>query len=142
MSILMIVAVALVLAFVLFAGWVRFAPNDASVWHVDPVTAPNPSTPNFARVDQTTSLAPLQAAAALAAQAQSEGAVRIAGEDLFGTWMVRTRVMGYPDFVSIRVTPTGHGAQVVALSRSRFGYSDQGVNRARLRRWMAALPQE
>lgn len=140
-NIVLIVLVALGLALVIFGIWVRIAPNDAAYWHVDPATAPDPTSPNFARVDQMTSLAPGQAAAAITTQAQGEGAARIAGDDLFGTWIARTRVMGYPDFVSIRLIPEGSGTRVVAFSRSRFGYSDQGVNRARLRRWMATLPE-
>jgi len=140
-NIVLIVLVALALAFVGFALWVRIAPNDAAYWHVDPATTPDPRSPNFARMDHVTSLAPAQAAAAIAAQARSEGASLMAGDEMFGTWLARTRVMGYPDFVSLRLSPEAGGTRVVAFSRSRFGYSDQGVNRARLRRWIGRLPE-
>ncbi|WP_323036109.1 DUF1499 domain-containing protein [Pararhodobacter sp.] len=140
-NIVLIVVVALVLAFVIFGIWVRVAPNDAAYWHVDPATAPDPTSPNFARVDRVTSLAPEQAAAAIAAQAQREGATRIAGDDQFGTWIARTRVMGYPDFISLRLIPEGSGTRVIAFSRSRFGHSDMGVNSARLRRWTGSMPE-
>ena len=131
----------LAVAFVGFALWVRMAPTDVMRWHVDPGTAQAPSSPNFARLEQTTSLAPAQAAAAIAAQATDEGAAQIAGDAMFGTWIARTRVMGYPDYVSIRLTPGDAGTQVTAISRSRFGHSDMGVNAARLRRWVSRLPQ-
>jgi len=145
MRIIMYIAAALLLvlvaAFLAFAVWVRVAPSDPAQWHVEPATTPDPFKPNFARVDQVTNLAPGQAVAAIAAQAQSEGAVRLAGDDMFTTWIARTRVMRYPDYVSIRLTPEGSGTRVVAFSRSRFGYGDRGVNRARLRRWVGRLPE-
>jgi uncharacterized protein (DUF1499 family) len=48
--------------------------------------------------------------------------------------------MGYPDYISVRVLPAGEGQETVAaLSRSRFGQSDLGVNAARLARLRAAL---
>jgi hypothetical protein len=132
--------IALAVVFAGFALWVRLAPTDATRWHRDPATAQDPSTPNFARLDRLTSLSPAQAAAAIAAQAESEGAVRLAGDDLYSTWIARTRIMRYPDFVSIRITPEGAGTRVVSFSRSRFGYGDGGVNRARLSRWIGRLP--
>lgn len=134
------IVVALGLIFLGLAGWVRFAPTDITRWHVDPITAPDPATPNFARIERLTSLAPAQAAA-IAAQAGAEGAVRLAGDDLFGTWIARTRIMAYPDFVSIRLTPEGAGTEVTAFSRSRFGSGDGGVNAARLARWVGRLPE-
>ncbi|WP_417587517.1 DUF1499 domain-containing protein [Pararhodobacter oceanensis] len=141
MTIVTILLVAAALAVAGFAIWVRIAPNDAAYWHVDPATAPDPSTPNFARVDRVTSLAPDQVAAAISSVAEAEGARRIAGDARHGTWIARTRVMGYPDFISIRLQPQGEGTRVLAFSRSRFGHSDMGVNRARLRRWLGALPE-
>ena len=126
----------LALAFAAFALWVRFAPSDAAVWHVDPVTAPMPSTPNAARVDEVVALPVDQVAAAIEARAQSEGATLLAGDARFGTWIARTALMRYPDYVSIRLIPEGESTRIVALSRSRFGYSDRGVNAARLRRWL------
>ena len=131
----------LVVAFAGFALWVRLAPTDVARWHIEPATAQAPASPNFARLEQATRLSPAEAAAALAAQAASEGATQIAGDEVFGTWIARTRVMGYPDFVSIRLTPTDDGTQIIALSRSRFGHSDMGVNAARLQRWIGRLAE-
>ena len=141
MSLVLIIIVAVALAFVAFGIWVRVAPNEASYWHVDPATAPDPATPNFARIDRVTSLAPEAAAAAIATRAGTEGARLIAGDSTHGTWIARTRWMGYPDFISIRLAPEGDGTRIVGFSRSRFGYRDMGVNRARLRRWIERLPQ-
>ena len=130
------IVMGLLVAFFVFAIWVRVAPTDAAAWHVDPVTAPDTGRPNMARVDRVVAGAPAEVAQAIAALAEEEGAERIAGDALFGTWMVRTALMRYPDYVSIRLLPEGDGTRVQAFSRSRFGYGDAGVNRARLRRWL------
>ena len=128
---------ALVAAFVVY---VRVAPSDPVRWHVDPVTAPDTGRPNSARVDRVVPGTPEAVAQAIAQRAEAEGAVRIAGDAQFGTWVARTRLMRFPDYVSIRLSPAGEGegegTRVQAFSRSRFGYGDQGVNRARLRRWL------
>ena len=119
-----------------FAGYVRYAPSDPARWHVDPLTVVDPSTPNFARVDRVVAMPPEAVAAAIAERARIEGAVLLAGDADFGTWIARTPVMGYPDYVSIRLLPEGQGTRIVAFSRARFGVGDRGVNRARLRRWL------
>jgi len=133
-----VLAGAAVLAVVL-AAWVRLAPSDPARWHVDPATTPDPATPNFARLDRLIPAPPDVVATRLDAIARAEGAVRLAGDDSHATWLSRTRLMGYPDFVSLRLTPAEGGTRVVALSRSRFGHSDLGVNAARLARWARAL---
>jgi uncharacterized protein (DUF1499 family) len=48
-----------------------------------------------------------------------------------------SRVFGFVDEIAIRVLPAGDGgATFVAYSKSRVGYYDFGVNRARLERWI------
>ena len=118
------------------ALWVRLAPSDPARWHVDPATTPDPTTPNFARADRIVALPLPEVAARIAAVATTEGAVRLAGDDTHATWIARSRLMGYPDYISLRLTPEGEGTRIQALSRSRFGYGDQGVNAARLARWL------
>lgn len=118
------------------ALWVRLAPSDPGRWHVDPSIAANPTTPNFARADRVVALPLPEVAIHIAAQAAREGAVRLAGDDTHATWIARTRLMGYPDYVSLRLLPEGEGTRIIALSRSRFGRSDLGVNAARLARWL------
>lgn len=119
-----------------FVLWVRFAPSDPARWHVDPATAIDPTTPNFARVDRIVALPLPEVVARIATQAAREGAERLAGDDTHATWIARTRVMRYPDYISLRLTPEGDGTRIQALSRARFGYGDQGVNAARLARWL------
>ena len=138
-----IIAGLIVLAFVGIAGWVRLAPTDPARWHVDPVAAPDPSTPNFARIHpgEVTLNHPDPATRLRAAMEAMPRTRLIAGSEGEGmmTFVTRSRLMGYPDFTTIRVLPAEGGATFAALARSRFGQSDMGVNAARLRALKAAL---
>ncbi|MBF9036158.1 DUF1499 domain-containing protein [Rhodobacterales bacterium HKCCE2091] len=134
-----------VVAVVAVAIRVRTAPMDPARWHADPATAEPPATPNFALLRG--SEAPVIAAdvPAVAARldgiARTEGAERLAGNAADGlvTYVVRSRIMGYPDAVSVRLSPVDGGTRVELFSRSRFGRSDLGVNAARVQRWTDAL---
>ncbi|MDG4648477.1 DUF1499 domain-containing protein [Roseibacterium sp. SDUM158017] len=141
--VLAVLAVAVLGAAVLF----RLAPMPPERWHADPATATPPGTPNYAlragdsaaRIDSP----PTTVAARLAAVAEADGATLIAGDLAQGhaTYVARTRLMGFPDAVSIRLSPEGEGTRVEIFSRSRFGQSDLGVNAARVARWIdAATP--
>jgi uncharacterized protein (DUF1499 family) len=79
-------------------------------------------------------------AARIDAIATAEGAEMIAGDLAEGhmTYVARSRLMGFPDAISVRLVPVGEGTRVEVYSRSRFGYSDMGVNAARVERWIAA----
>ena len=54
---------------------------------------------------------------------------------------MRSRVWGFPDYVSVRVLPgDAEGTSTLAiLSRLRFGRSDVGVNAARMQTWLAEV---
>jgi len=51
-----------------------------------------------------------------------------------------SRLMRFPDTIDVEVFPVGTDQSTLAIySRSLVGYSDLGVNRARIARWLAAL---
>lgn len=54
-------------------------------------------------------------------------------------WVERTALMNYPDIIAAEAAPAPGGAALFLYSRSLFGYSDLGANRARVDRWLAAL---
>jgi hypothetical protein len=54
-------------------------------------------------------------------------------------WVARTRWMNYPDIVVGQVVPLEGGAGLFLYSRSLIGWSDFGVNRARVLEWLGAL---
>jgi uncharacterized protein (DUF1499 family) len=130
--------------------YIRHSSMSVERWHVDPATAPRPGTPNAYLLRDIDGDAP---AAMLAAPPEAVAAAldrvaataprvtRLAGSAAGGhvTYVQRSRIMGYPDAMSIRLSPVGDGTRIEIFSRSRFGYSDAGVNAARVARWMARL---
>lgn len=130
-------------------AYIRLSPMDPQVWHVDPAKAVRTGKPNdylladggdrpAISVDET----PEAVLARLDAAAMAEpGVTRLAGSVETGrvTYVQRTRLMGYPDAISVFAVPEGEGARLSLYSRSRYGHSDLGVNKARVERWLAAL---
>jgi uncharacterized protein (DUF1499 family) len=58
-------------------------------------------------------------------------------------YLARTRLMRFPDTISVRFIDLGEGRSTLALySRSQIGRSDFGVNRARLMSWSELLRQQ
>ena len=48
----------------------------------------------------------------------------------------RSRLMGFPDTINVKVAPMPDGASAVLIySRSQLGQDDMGVNLARVKRW-------
>ena len=130
-------------------GFVRTAPMDADTWHADPEAGARTGKPNdylVAEGGDRPSLIldrpPDAVAADLDRIALAEpGVDRLAGSPEAGhvTYVQRSRVIGFPDAVSVKVSPEGEGARVSIWSRSRYGHSDLGVNRDRVERWLTAL---
>jgi uncharacterized protein (DUF1499 family) len=55
-------------------------------------------------------------------------------------YLVRTRLMRFPDTVVVQVFDRGQDSSTLALySRSQIGSSDFGVNKRRLKRWVARV---
>lgn len=51
-------------------------------------------------------------------------------------WVARTKLMNYPDLITAQINADG---TLILWSRSVYGWSDMGVNRARLEHWLARL---
>jgi uncharacterized protein (DUF1499 family) len=54
-------------------------------------------------------------------------------------YVARSAVFNFPDLIAIQILPD---SSLILFSRSVYGRSDLGVNRKRLRRWLAALDAE
>ncbi|MBL9059753.1 MAG: DUF1499 domain-containing protein [Mangrovicoccus sp.] len=147
-------SLALALLAVLLAGlaWIRLAPADPARWHVDPLTVATPVRVGHALLrpaggDAAAPVWDITSDALLAAfdrvaRAQPRVSV-LAGSVDEGqiTYVVRSRIIGFPDYVSVRALPAGHGGSTLAIfARQRFGRDDLGVNRTRTAAWLAALP--
>jgi uncharacterized protein (DUF1499 family) len=122
--------------------YVRFSPLDPVVWHVDPDGAApsmNSALVSTSRVFPGTAA---ELAGRLAEIGLAEPGTRVLAREPaagFVTLVQRSRVVGFPDVVTIRTRDVEGGAALTIWSRSRFGRYDWGVNRARIERWMGVL---
>ena len=135
---------------------IRRVGSDPAQWHVDPIAAAAPSTPNWYRltpmdaeldrVAQRDGVAPTfdQDARAVArvfdGVAQSSARVVVlagSAKDGFVTYIQRSAWFGFPDYISVRfIDLPGGGSTIAIFSRARFGRSDLGVNEERVARWV------
>jgi uncharacterized protein (DUF1499 family) len=134
----------LLAALVVYGLWVRLAPSVPAHWHVDPLTAPDPGSRNFARLSPGEVRGTDPASLARQVQAAMEAMPRtrlLAGsaEELHMTFITRSRLWGFPDYTSVRILAADGGATLAAFARARFGSDDLGVNAARLAALAAAL---
>ncbi len=140
---------AVMVVVVAFGAWVRLAPLDAARFHTDPVSAEAPGDAGWlVRPEGGDAAWPRfdrDAAALLAAfDTVARGTPRttaIAGSLAEGqiTYVTRSRIWGFPDYTTVRAVPVNGGATLAILARARFGKSDMGVNRARVKAWYDAL---
>jgi hypothetical protein len=144
-----VLGIVVLLAVVLLAS-VRLSPNDPARWHVDPLTAGVPGLKNgdLLRPTGGDAAAPVYAMTPAALAAKIDAAARawprtrlFAGSVAEGwmTYITRSRLMGYPDFTTVKVLPAPGGATFAAFARARFGEGDFGVNKDRLTAWLAQL---
>lgn len=145
---LALIVVAVITAAVFF----RVAPIVPEDWHVDPVTVVRPDKDNYylLRPQDGHGPAPVfesqperlsaEIQQMVSALPRSEVIAGSAAERHF-TVVVRSQVMGFPDFVTVKVIEAEAGAALVVFSRSRYGYSDLGVNKARVEAWVQELEQ-
>lgn len=151
---LVLLAVVLVAAGAVTSFVVRAAPENPQAWHVDPLGAPRTGRandylvlPEGMNAPADRSMAPrlvsaLELMERFDAIARSAPRVkRIAGgpQLLFATYVQRSAVFGFPDYISVRAVEGEDGAALAIWSRSRYGHSDFGVNRARIEGWLEAL---
>lgn len=125
----------------------RLVPSAVDEWHVDPgaieaVDLRNAHQLSVEEAPVYALSAPELARELDAVALATPGSSRIAGDatDLWMTYVVHSRIMGFPDYVSVRIMPrNGDHATLAIYARARFGTSDLGVNRARNDNWLAAL---
>ena len=68
--------------------------------------------------------------------------VQMAADDatLTDTYVQRSTLLGFPDTITVQFMAAGPGHSSLAVySRSRYGYSDLGVNKARIDAWLLEL---
>lgn len=146
---LWIIVILIALA-VIGAVYVRNANDDPLIWHLDPEGAKGTGKPNDFRVSPTgegkTHQSPVfdMSPAALMTKFQKMALAQpdtiLLGErDGFATYVQRTKLVQYPDYISVKAVKVDGGSALHIYSRSRFGYSDGGMNRKRILSWLKKL---
>lgn len=131
----------------------RMTTDTAADWHVDPATSERTGRPNDYLVAPAgvTKADPDRAAMVHALPAEDllflfDAVARPSSTVLAGsvkdkhiTYVQRTAVMGFPDYVTVKAVDVDGGASLIIWSRSRYGYSDMGVNQDRIDAWLAQI---
>ena len=136
---------------------INLSGHDPARWHVDPSTARPSGKPNehlvappgttAAPTDAQTRLyseSPRDLLARFDAIARTQPRTKLVAGDLDGlmiTYVQRSRIVGFPDYLTVKAVAGEGGAGLIVWSRSRYGRSDFGVNRARVEAWLATLEQ-
>jgi len=155
MRIAMVLLGVLVAVTVIAAVMIRRMDHDAGVWHVDPLTAPTPSTPNSYRVapvdsgvdaddvSPTFEMSTKRLAAQFDRVARDSGNVDVVAgspESGFVTYVQTSSIFAFPDYISVRfIEVDANNSTLAVLSRSRLGQSDLGVNKKRITGWLDQL---
>ncbi len=144
--------ILVLVAFAMFGlGYIRMAPDNNAQWHVDPQTVKRGPKPNqfLMRDGDGDADSPVfEMAAGDLAQAFHDYAlsqprvVRLSGppEQLWMTFIQRSKWFGFPDYISVRIVPVDAGrSALIVYSRARYGGSDLGVNQERITGWVEGL---
>lgn len=144
------IVVILVALAVAGAVYVRNAGSDPQVWHLDPEGAKGTGKPNMFRVSPTGegkahpspvfAMSPAELMTKFQKMALSQPNTVLLGErDSFATYVQRTNLVQFPDYISVKAVEVEGGSALHIFSRSRFGYSDRGVNKKRILGWLKKL---
>lgn len=134
--------------------WVNFMPVGKERWDIDPSTVSRSSSPNDflvapagttkANANETSPVFEMTPEVLLdrfAGVVLAEPKTRELSEpgSAIRTFVQRTPLVGFPDYVTAKAVPNGEGASLIIYSRSQYGHSDLGVNEQRIRSWMDKL---
>lgn len=152
---LWILLAVVVVGFVGSIAFVRTLSHDADQWHVDPQTAPDPSTPNWYRLtpggEQAApefGVSVSELSSAFDRMVSKQPRIELLQDDRSSggpvTWVQRSALFGFPDYISVQFLDTedGEGSTLAIFSRARLGQSDLGVNEKRITAWLVALETE
>jgi uncharacterized protein (DUF1499 family) len=150
-------AASLALGFLAAYAAINLSRDDPARWHLDPAAIALRGTPNdyLAAVPGTTAatphlrltihpLTPQELLACVDRIARSKPRVAVVAgnlDELMITYMQRSKIVGFPDYITVRAVPRDTGlpegaAALIVYSRSRYGHGDLGVNAQRIEGWM------
>lgn len=120
-----------------FAAYVRLAPSDPAVWHVDPDVTGDETFAGGAKRLVAGGAEEMVALDALVMATPRTQVLAGSAEAGHVTYVTRSALWGFPDYTSVKLAEDG----IAIWGRLRFGQSDMGVNSARIDGWLEALGQ-
>ncbi|MEE9388396.1 MAG: DUF1499 domain-containing protein [Paracoccaceae bacterium] len=127
----------MIAAFVVLV-WIRIAPSSTEKWHDAIIDKSAPKRLGYLKVVRIRgSVAEALSAIDAAASATPRTKV-LAGRIEEGkiTYITRSLFLGAPDYTTIMAERGGGGSQLIIYGRLRFGLSDGGANRRRIKNWL------
>lgn len=120
-------------------AWIRFAPSDPAVWHVDPkVTTDQDLASGVRRRIDGGGDAQMQALHSIILETPRTEVLAGTPADGRVTYVTRSLWFGFPDYTTVQEA----GDHLELWARLRFGQSDTGVNKARVEGWLDQLQGE
>ena len=116
-------------------AYIRLAPSDPAIWHVQPKGDADKTFRNGVLRRVSADKDGLQRMAAVIAAEPRTTLLKGSPELGMITYISRSRLVGFPDYTTITMS----GDDLLIYARSRFGRKDLGVNGARVDRWIATL---
>ena len=119
-------------------AWIRLAPSDPQVWHIDPKVTADQDLAGGVRRRFAEGADPrpvMERLHAIILETPRTEVLAGSPEEGRVTYITRSQWMGFPDYTTVQ----DGGDHVELWARLRFGQSDLGVNKARVDGWLADL---
>ncbi|MEO1613878.1 MAG: DUF1499 domain-containing protein [Pseudomonadota bacterium] len=148
-KVLLWIIAALVVVFIAFALFVRASGGDQA-FHFDPAKAEERGkqndyivSPTGEGVDMASPVFEMTPDALMARFKEvalvAPNTALVAERDGYATFVQRSKLMAYPDYVSVRAVEAEGGSALYVYSRARFGVRDFDVNKARVLAWLKKI---
>jgi len=128
--------------------YIRFSRSDQYLWHIDPELVLQIKKKNSFLLNSKSISYPYYPYSAdelysrLITILDNENCKRLFGniEDRLITFICRSKIIGFPDYVSVRfIEYEGGKSSISVFSRSRFGVYDFGKNKNRVLQWLEQI---
>ncbi|APZ54564.1 putative DUF1499 protein [Salipiger abyssi] len=116
-------------------AWIRLAPSDPAVWHVDPKVSADQDLASGVRRRISGGEAVFAALHRIILETPRTEVLAGTPDEGRVTYITRSQWMGFPDYTTVQL---GEG-HLELYARQRFGQSDLGVNRTRVEGWLDRL---
>ena len=126
-----------VLVLIVIGGlaWIRLAPSDPEVWHVDPKGTADQDLASGVRRRIEAGEGSFDRLHAIILETPRTEVLAGGPSDGLVTYVTRSLWMGFPDYTTVKA----NGDVLELWARQRFGQSDLGVNKKRVDGWLEAL---